>query len=181
MMLLSERIKEERKKAQLSQEQLADKVGVSRQTIYKWENDQAMPDLKNLKKLAETFNVSVENMLDEEASVSTQQTNDFEAVVNKGERLIKRHWRKGGYVLIYYGLGALVFAMIAGVIVNSYFSTSRSMMQGFGSSGYMNMGSPFGHFEQTFMMIPILVGIIGLGLLIGGGILVIKDKKMNHH
>ena len=73
-MTLGERIREERKRIGLSQEQLAEHIGVSRQTVYKWENEQAMPDLKNLQKLAEAFHQKVEQLLQEEPTSAPQQT-----------------------------------------------------------------------------------------------------------
>ena len=44
-MTLGERLTELRKKANLSQEDIAEKIGVSRQTVSKWELDQSLPDL----------------------------------------------------------------------------------------------------------------------------------------
>ena len=51
-MKLSEKIKEYRKIFNLSQEQLAEKMSVSRQVITKWENDEGRPEIGNLKILA---------------------------------------------------------------------------------------------------------------------------------
>ena len=47
-MSLGETIREQRKKAGLSQEQLAEKLNVSRQAITKWETDKGIPDVANL-------------------------------------------------------------------------------------------------------------------------------------
>ena len=47
----------------LTQEQLALKVGVSRESIAKWETKRVEPAIKNLVKLAEVFNVSVDKLL----------------------------------------------------------------------------------------------------------------------
>ena len=59
------RIAELRRKKHISQQQLADVVGVSFQTISKWENGHAMPDITNLPVLAEYFNVPVKNFFEE--------------------------------------------------------------------------------------------------------------------
>lgn len=63
-MTLGEKIKELRKKANISQEELAEKVGVSRQAVTKWESDAGLPDLENLKSIATLFNISIDELLD---------------------------------------------------------------------------------------------------------------------
>lgn len=52
-----------RKQKEFSQEYLAEKMNVSRQTISKWENGTAMPDLKKLTDLASLFDVSMDELL----------------------------------------------------------------------------------------------------------------------
>lgn len=49
-----------RKKHKLSQEQLAEKVNVSRQTVAKWENGEALPDIYKYKILADIFQVTLD-------------------------------------------------------------------------------------------------------------------------
>ena len=64
-MKLSEKILYLRKKEGMSQEDLADAIGVSRQTIYKWESDAATPEIAKIKQLAKLFNVSFDYLMDE--------------------------------------------------------------------------------------------------------------------
>ena len=64
-MTLGEKIKEARKQYGLSQEQLAEKMSVSRSAIAKWETDKGLPDIDNLKALAGFLNVSVDYLLDD--------------------------------------------------------------------------------------------------------------------
>ena len=52
-----------RKKAGLSQEDVAEKLGVSRQTISKWETDETVPDIYQAKRLANIFNVSLDDLI----------------------------------------------------------------------------------------------------------------------
>lgn len=66
-MTLGEKLKSARKRAGLTQEQLAEKLLVSRQAITKWEADRGMPDVENLKALSQLFGVSIDNLLDPEA------------------------------------------------------------------------------------------------------------------
>ena len=64
-MTLGEKIKEARKQCGLSQEQLAEKMSVSRSAIAKWETDKGLPDIDHLKALAGFLNVSVDYLLDD--------------------------------------------------------------------------------------------------------------------
>lgn len=59
-MEIGNKILELRKKNNLSQEKLAEQVGVARQTISKWELGETSPDLKQSKKLSEIFNISLD-------------------------------------------------------------------------------------------------------------------------
>lgn len=53
-----------RKKAGLSQESVAEKLGVSRQTISKWETDETVPDIYQSKKLAKLYNLTLDELID---------------------------------------------------------------------------------------------------------------------
>ena len=63
-MTLGEKIKEARKECGLSQEQLAEKLAVSRSAVAKWEANNGLPDVDNLRALASLLNVSVDYLLD---------------------------------------------------------------------------------------------------------------------
>ena len=62
-MTLGEKIRFARKRCNLSQEQLAEKMCVSRSAIAKWETDKGMPDVENLKILSRLLQVSVDSLL----------------------------------------------------------------------------------------------------------------------
>lgn len=55
--------KKHRQEVQLSQEKLADRVYVSRQTISNWENDKSYPDVNSLVLLSEIFQISLDNLI----------------------------------------------------------------------------------------------------------------------
>lgn len=63
--MLSERIYSLRRKNGLSQEQLAEKIGVSRQAISKWEGGQSTPELDKMKALCECFHLSLDELVGE--------------------------------------------------------------------------------------------------------------------
>ena len=71
------RLKEARKKARLSQQQVADYIGISQNTYSYWENEKYNVDSESLKKLSELFNTSVDYLLG----------NDFVVPKSKGVRI----------------------------------------------------------------------------------------------
>lgn len=64
--MLSEKIYTLRRKNGLSQEQLAEKIGVSRQAISKWEGGSSTPELDKLKALSECFQVTIDELTSEQ-------------------------------------------------------------------------------------------------------------------
>ena len=80
-MNFSEKLKEIRKKEGISQEQLAEKIGVTRQAITKWETGKGLPDVENMVIIAEIFKTTIDELLmdsvtkaDPEAVVYTSET-----------------------------------------------------------------------------------------------------------
>lgn len=79
-MTLQEKLQMLRKKSGYSQEQLADKLCVSRQTIGKWESGQAIPELYGLIQLSELYGVSIDRMVKEDdlCNLSLQNCADID-------------------------------------------------------------------------------------------------------
>ena len=73
-MTLGERIKNQRTRAGLSQERVAELVGVSRQSVTKWESGQSAPSTENLFRLAEIFGTTVDMLLDIPDEKNSQST-----------------------------------------------------------------------------------------------------------
>ena len=59
---LGKKIQELRKKENLSQEQLSEKMNVTRQTISKWELNETTPDIKQAKELSKLFKISLDEL-----------------------------------------------------------------------------------------------------------------------
>lgn len=68
-MSLGEKLLDLRKKAGLSQEDIADKLGVSRQTVSKWETNQTVPELVKAKLLSQLYNISSDYLICESGLV----------------------------------------------------------------------------------------------------------------
>ena len=64
MMNLGNNLFQARKKCGLSQEEVAEKLGVSRQTISKWETDETLPDIRQSKRLAVLYGLSLDELIE---------------------------------------------------------------------------------------------------------------------
>lgn len=74
-MELGKQIKKYRNELALSQEALAEKIYVSRQTISNWENDKNYPDINSLVLLSEVFNTSIDNLIKGDVENMREQVN----------------------------------------------------------------------------------------------------------
>lgn len=77
---IAERLQELRKKAGYSQEQVAEMLGLSRQAVSKWESGQGKPEIDNIVKLTEIYNVSADYILlgtEKEVTVSMPEKKEL--------------------------------------------------------------------------------------------------------
>lgn len=73
-MILADKITELRKKAGWSQEELAAQLGVSRQSVSKWEGAQSVPDMEKILQLSNLFGVSTDYLLKDEITQPETKT-----------------------------------------------------------------------------------------------------------
>ena len=71
--MLSEKIYTLRRKNGLSQEQLAEKIGVSRQAISKWEGGLSIPELEKLRALSDFFHISIDELTSEQETEASPE------------------------------------------------------------------------------------------------------------
>ena len=94
---LGEKILELRKKMNFSQEELAEKVNVTRQTISKWELGETCPDIKQAKELSKIFSISLDEMVGNDISeVVVEKVSNTEKLAG----LILRVLRYLGIILV---------------------------------------------------------------------------------
>lgn len=74
-MSLNENIKNKRKELKLSQEYIADQLGVSRQAVSKWETGQSEPTASNLTELAALFGISLSELVEPATHTNEQDLN----------------------------------------------------------------------------------------------------------
>lgn len=75
-MTLGNKIYQLRTKAGLSQEELAEQTGVSRQSVSKWETDASIPELDKLIQLSKLFGVTLDSLVQEEGEQTADNTSD---------------------------------------------------------------------------------------------------------
>ena len=73
---IANRLMQYRKKAGLSQEELADKLGVSRQAVSKWECAESSPDTDNLISLAKIYNISLDELINGDSKEDTNKAKE---------------------------------------------------------------------------------------------------------
>ncbi|MFV0518024.1 MAG: helix-turn-helix transcriptional regulator [Aminipila sp.] len=90
-MNLGENLLQARKRRLLSQEEVAEKLGVSRQTISKWERNETLPDICQSKKLASLYLLSLDELIDFDVDLK-----EIELVIEKTteEKQEKINWTK---------------------------------------------------------------------------------------
>lgn len=105
--MLGEKIINERKNHKLSQEELAEMVGVTRQTISNWEFNETSPDLKQAQKLADIFNISIDELIGKK-NVLLEKVDKTESNSNLIIKLIK---------ILGITLGTLIFILLCVVCI----------------------------------------------------------------
>ena len=168
-MELSETIRELRKSRGLSQEELADRLGLSRQTSYKWEAGQATPDLDNLRQLAACLGVSAAYLLGEQPAPGPSRRPDM---LRESGRMLKKHWRKSGYLIMAYAAGFLGVGLVGRFMVSGFMRGLPQMMRP-GGMGAMGMAA------NPVMILTGFVIAVGAAGLAAGLALVLWDWRVN--
>ena len=158
-MKLHEKITAYRKKCGLSQETLAEKIGVSRQAVSKWETGDALPEITKLKSLADCFGVTVDFLLDENIDEYQPQNNVKTTVFDRLVNWISANFKTYSWMV---GLALILIGVyITGIGIIELLAL-------------IWMG-----FSLILILVVILsLTIIAFGvLLIVGGVIIIKKTK----
>lgn len=95
-MTFAEKLKSIRKQTCMSQEQLAEKLGVSRQAVTKWETDAGIPDIENIMAISALFDISIDELLSNESGAKKATEYLFESVTEYDIDEPKRYDMKFG-------------------------------------------------------------------------------------
>lgn len=178
-MKLQEKILYCRKKAGLSQEGLAEKLGISRQAISKWETGEAVPEISKLLLLANTFHVTTDWLLSEEEPEVEYTDYTFSSTSNIPEASSSIPEANSSWVDSLPGLiGQLVRRF--GWLIGVYITFIGAGMAGMGVLARYMVRQMFGHitdnslFNSTFPFQTNSITYDGTGWQIG------IDKTMNN-
>ena len=124
-MKLAENIQRRRKAAGWTQEQLAQKCAVSRQAVSKWEAGQSVPSLDKLRQLANSFGISVDELVQDDPAaepVEASQTSSPSLVeLDQARQTRQRHhgWTAAAIVCLIAAAGILALQIVTYTIVRA--------------------------------------------------------------
>lgn len=121
-MILADKIIRQRKKNGWSQEELADKLNVSRQAVSKWESAQTIPDLEKILKLADLFGVTTDYLLKDDVEAEEYTDSDIKSgvkCITLEEANSFLAWREKAAVKIAIATFICIFAVIPLLILGA--------------------------------------------------------------
>ncbi len=162
-MELGKKIYQLRKLSGMTQEQLAEKLNISRQTLSKWENGTSMPDVESVVRLSALFQTSLEELLlEEDGHVEEKRTQ----ITLDDMMRINAHNRRMNLLLC----GGLVFLAI-GIMIAAFGKMLETVMEQLHYVLYRYMvaeqyvAAPVNY---DLLMIPaVLAGVLGVALCLG--------------
>ena len=109
-------LKELRKEKELTQEQLAETLNVSRRTVSRWETGNNMPDLDLLAEMADLYQVELRELLNGERKNEPMNTELKNTVMQVAEYSNAEKQRAARIIRVYFALG--IIALIANAVIN---------------------------------------------------------------
>ncbi|AZN38814.1 helix-turn-helix domain-containing protein [Paenibacillus albus] len=143
-MVFSEKLKTERSKKGWTQEELAEKLFVSRQSVSKWENGQNYPSIEMIIKISDLFGVTIDELLRSDEELTKQ-------VIKESKQLA--HPRLKFMFDVLFAVGAALLAIKLGVLLLNAITSFD--VTGFGGKLFWNFGP----------LILMVIGGMGSGIL----------------
>lgn len=181
-MTLREKILYYRKAAGLSQEELAARVGVSRQAVSKWETGESTPELGKAVLLAQVFHITTDQLLSPEApqpsvppsSPASAPGQRYQTIPFFGRMVRRWGWLAGVYLML-QGAGMALAGGIARYAFSAMLApVSQSMgLPGTGSAlaEALFAGTPFSRTASVFLTIPTVILVLGILVMLAGAVL----------
>lgn len=188
-MTLSEKILCYRKSAGLSQEELAARVGVSRQAVSKWETGESTPELNKVVLLARAFQITTDQLLSPEAPSSSAPPPSSHAPSSKYQaipffgRMVRRWGWLAGVYLFLQGAGMTLVGGIARYAFSAMLAPVSPVegLSGMGMEVLFSNG-PFSRTASVFLTIPTVIMLLGVLVMIAGAVLAAllwRERKKN--
>ncbi|MGE1027484.1 helix-turn-helix domain-containing protein [Bacillus sp. GMs2/2] len=130
-MNLGSQLKWFRQSKNFSQEDVAQKVGVTRQAVYKWENNKSYPDIDNLILLSELYEVTIDELIKESENASENLDKKNKDEYEKDDENDFGFFI--GIVLIFVGIfigieGISLFITISGMLIMVFYSDVKKII-----------------------------------------------------
>ena len=127
-MKINEKIMKLRKKAGLSQEELAEKLSVTRQTVSKWELGTINPKMDKIQEMSKIFNVTLEELTNEEEIIKEKEESENKVNLEKNNETKKENIRKWPIVVIIIIIIALVILLLKLIVINNIFNKGKDIL-----------------------------------------------------
>lgn len=189
-MKLHEKIYYCRKKAGYSQEEMAEKLGVSRQAVSKWETGEALPELAKFGAIAKLFNVTTDWLLcDDDSEPEAKETEQNESAPRVADEIsdgvmsiIAKMWRAYGWlmgvIMMIGGAGMFLVAAVGTVAFVNMGKTAENMFGMFdGGFGYGGYADVVGSMTSTVSGVPVIGMIIGALIFVAGLVFFIIHRR----
>lgn len=173
-MNIGERINQIRKMAGMTQEELAEKMHVSRQTISKWETGASSPDLENAVSLCTLFQISLEDFVQGEGAVINEEKISLQDLLTVNKRLQRMT------IILTSGLFFLMLGTLAVLFIAALRSTTLSIE--YMLYRYIAVGEyAYAPVDYWQLILPALL-LIAIGLILCMVYLLErhKEKKQSH-
>lgn len=177
-MTIGKRIQALRKSRSMTQDQLAERLGVSPQAVSKWEHDISCPDISLLPKLAEVFGVTADSLLGIPEKVELVETPPKAGVYVKPDDTASEegpgddhsftlHWDTGRNELPFFAVGVLVFAVA--MLLN------RTVLSFLGEAGGWSLLWPSAVLALGVSALWSRVSLWSVGATVLGGVFLLKN------
>ena len=165
-MILADKIIYLRKKAGWSQEELAEKMGVSRQSISKWEGALSVPDMNRILKLSELFDVSTDYLLRDEMEEEEKNPAADEKIADEtGEKLVPVSMELANDYLAHCKKVSVPCAF--GVFLCIMSPVFLLLLSGAGEAGLVSLTEDQGALLGTAVLILLIVAAVSIFVITG--------------
>ena len=158
-MILADKIIENRKKNGWSQEELADKLGVSRQSVSKWESAQAIPDMKKILQLSEVFGVSTDYLMKDE--IEEKPAAELAPVDNGLEETVRNVSMEEAVSFLKYNETASRW-ISTGVMICILSPVLLILLGGLAEAGFISMEERIAELGGTAILLIMIAAAVGM-------------------
>ena len=158
-MILADKIIENRKKNGWSQEELADKLRVSRQSVSKWESAQAIPDMKKILQLSEVFGVSTDYLMKDE--IEEKPAAELAPVDNGLEETVRNVSMEEAVSFLKYNETASRW-ISTGVMICILSPVLLILLGGLAEAGFISMEERIAELGGTAILLIMIAAAVGM-------------------